>query len=442
MSIVARMAHALETVFSQAAEEANQEAGVILRRRKFTPVSLAKTFVLGLLTNPHATHEDLAAAAAAADTQVSPQAIEQRYSPQLCKFLECLLPRMLCVIVRADESLAPLLERFTEVKILDSSSVQLPDSEAERFPASGGAKDRNLAVVKLQTEFELCRGQLLCLQFEPGKANDQGTNRQHVPPRPGSLRIADLGYFSVPVLASLAAASAYFLTRVQHHVKIHVEGVTHGLVEWLNQQPERIVDRNIALRKEDPLACRLIAWRVPQEIADRRRAKLREKSVRKTGREPSRESLAACDWEFLVTNLPEEKLSVKEAIVLYRARWQIELLFKRWKSIGKIAVLDGKNDVTKMCRFWARLCAAVVQHWLTVCVGWSTTLALSFAKLAHAIATIASELASAIGSLERDEAVLEKLRRQAIACCRRNKRRKPGAIELLRNPELLEYALT
>lgn len=169
---------------------------------------------------------------------------------------------------------------------------------------------------------------------------------------------------------------------------------------------------------------------------------MRENSVRKTGREPSRESLAACDWEFLVTNLPEEKLRVKEAIVLYRARWQIELLFKRWKSIGLIAVLDGKNDVTKMCRFWARLCAAVVQHWLTVCVGWSATLTLSFAKLAHAIAAIAGELASAIGSEERVEAAIEKLRRQAIACCRRNKRRKPGAIELLRNPELLDYALT
>lgn len=441
MSIVARMARALEVVFSQAAEEANQEAGVILRRRKFTPVSLAKTYILGLLANPHATHEDLAAVAAAAGVQVSPQAIEQRYSPRLCKFFECLLPKMLRVVVQADESLAPLLERFTEVKILDSSSVQLPDSEAERFPASGGAKDRNLAVVKLQTEFELCRGQLLCLQLEPGKANDQGTDRQHVPPRPGSLRIADLGYFSVPVLASIATV-AYFLSRVQHHVKIHVEGVTHGLVEWLNRQPETVVDRNIALGKADRLACRLIAWRVPQEIADRRRAKLRENSVRKTGREPSRESLAACDWEFLVTNLPEEKLSVKEAIVLYRARWQIELLFKRWKSIGLIAILDGKNDVTKMCRFWARLCAAVVQHWLTVCVGWSATLTLSFAKLAHAIAAIASELASAIGSEERVEAVIEKLRRQAIACCRRNKRRKPGAIELLRNPELLDYALT
>ena len=442
MSIVARMADALEVVFSEATEEANQEAGVILRRRKFTPVSLAKTYILGLLANPHARHEDLAAVAAAAGVQVSPQAIEQRYSPRLCKFLECLLARMLRVVVQADETLAPLLERFTEIKILDSSSVQLPDSEAERFPASGGAKDRNLAVVKLQTELELCRGQLLCLQPEPGKANDQGTDRQHVPPRPGSLRIADLGYFSVPVLASIAAANAYFLSRVQHHVKIHVEDVKHGLVEWLNRQPEAVVDRNIALGKEDRLACRLIAWRVPQEIAGRRRAKLRENSVRKTGREPSRESLAACDWEFLVTNLPEEKLSVKEAIVLYRARWQIELLFKRWKSIGLIAVLDGKNDVTKMCRFWARLCAAVVQHWLTVCVGWSATPTLSFAKLAHAIAAIAGELASAIGSEERVEAAINKLRRQAIACCRRNKRRKPGAIELLRNPELLEYALT
>lgn len=442
MCMVARMVHALESDFLQAIEEASEDVRVIVRKRKFTPVSLAKTFILGLLANPHASQHDLAAAAAAAGVQVSPQAIDQRYSPQLREFFERLLAKMLRIVVQSDESLAPILERFTEVKLLDSSSVQLPDSEAERFPSCGGAKDRDLAVVKLQTELDLRKGQLLCMQPEPGKSNDQGTDRQQVPPLPGSLRIADLGYFSVPVLAGIAAASAYFLTRIQHHLKIHVDGIKYGLVEWLNSQPETVVDRNITLGADHQLACRLIAWRVPQEVADRRRAKLRAKSMEKTGREPTRESLAACDWEFLVTNIPHEMLSVKEAIVLYRARWQVELLFKRWKSIGKIAVLDGKDDVVKMCRFWARLCAAVLQHWLTVCVGWTATRALSFAKLARAIAAIASELSSAIGSTEQLEAVIRKLARQAIACCQRNKRRSPGAIELLRNPEMLDYALT
>ena len=80
-----------------------------------------------------------------------------------------------------------------------------------------------------------------------------------------------------------------------------------------------------------------------------------------------------------VTNVPEEKLSFREAIVLYRARWQIELLFKRWKSIGLIATLTGKNDAAIMVRLWARLCASVIQHWLTVYCSWRPDLLISFA---------------------------------------------------------------
>lgn len=163
----------------------------------------------------------------------------------------------------------------------------------------------------------------------------------------------------------------------------------------------------------------------------------------KTGREPSRASLAACDWEFLVTNLCDEQLRVKEAIVLYRARWQIELLFKRWKSHCEIQRMDGRTPVVQMTRLWARLCGAVVQHWLTVAVGWSPTATISFAKLAKLISDIASELASNLNSLESTKVVLAKPIKQAKIRCRRTKRKKrPGAIELLRNPELLDYSLT
>ena len=153
--------------------------------------------------------------------------------------------------------------------------------------------------------------------------------------------------------------------------------------------------------------------------------------------------MAACDWEFLVTNLDQELLTVKEAIVLYRSRWQIELLFKRWKSYCRIDLLDGRNDVVKMTRLWARLCASVVQHWLTVGVAWSATATISFAKLASLTAGIASELASNLHSSEDTQHVISKLISQANVRCKRTKRKKrPGTIELLRNPELLDYSLT
>lgn len=443
MKILTKVAHALQTVFCHHAEEVNRETRAVIRRRKFTPASLAESFILALLAKPEANGEDIALMAAACGVNISPQAVEQRYSPRLCDFFRVLLTKMVGMVIQTDEAIAEILERFTEVRLIDSSSIQLPDCMEEEFPACGGRGSGGRSVMKLQTELDLRGGQITCIQPEPGKSPDQGTQRQTVTLPQGSLRIADLGYFSISVLQTIQLAKAYYLTRLQHSIKIHVEQKKHSLVEWLNRQQTQVVDQMVELGSQHRLSCRLIAWRVPPEIANRRRAKLRAHAVNKTGRQPSAASLAACDWEFLVTNLTAEQLTIKEAIVLYRSRWQIELLFKRWKSYCQIDRLDGRTDIMTMTRLWARLCGAVVQHWLIVTTGWSPRLTLSFDKLAKLIPSIVSELASNLKELAQLVTVLCKLKTQAAIRCKRTKRRKrPGTIELLRNPELLDYALT
>jgi hypothetical protein len=406
-------------------------------------VTLSRSFILALLKNPEANGEEIALMAAACGVKVSPQAVEQRYSQRLCDFFRVLLGRLVGTVIQSDEAFAEILERFSEVRLIDSSSIQLPDCMEEEFPACGGRGLGGRSVMKLQTELDLRRGQITCIQPEPGKSPDQGSQRQKVTLPQGSLRIADLGYFSIPVLREIQFAKAYFLTRIQHVTKIYVDAKECCLVEWLNRQDTQVVDQMVELGRQHRLSCRLIAWRVPPEIANRRRAKLRANTVDKTGRQPSAASLAACDWEFLVTNLTAEQLTIKEAIVLYRSRWQIELLFKRWKSYCQIDRLDGRTDIVTMTRCWARLCGAVIQHWLIVTTGWSPMLNFSFDKLAKLIPDILSELASNLEDLDQIVAVLSKLKTQAEIRCRRTKRKKrPGTIELLRNPELLEYALS
>jgi len=296
--------------------------------------------------------------------------------------------------------------------------------------------------MKLQTEIDLRRGQLIHLEAVPGSEPDQGCARQNAPPVPGSLRIADLGYFSIPVLQFIQAASAYFLSRLQRSVNTYIDGKKQDLVTWLNANGQAMVDRYIEIGA-GRFRCRLIAWRVPEEIANRRRAKLPESMLDKKGKEPTQEALNACDWVFLITNLTPEQLTVKEAIILYRARWQIELLFKRWKSIGKIDLLDGRNDDIIMTRVWARLCAAVVQHWLTVTAGWSSTRLVSFSKLAKIIQEMARDLALTINDIDLFQDTLGRLVSQASRRAKRTKRKKrPRTIELLRNPEQLDFSLT
>ena len=125
MSILPRAAASLQRLLGPLAQEAADEAGVIRRRRKFTAVSLARTFVLGFLRHPEASDEQLAQVAVACGADVTPQAIDQRHTPRLVHFLQGLFGRALRVVVGADRALAPLQERFTHVILLDLSLIHI-----------------------------------------------------------------------------------------------------------------------------------------------------------------------------------------------------------------------------------------------------------------------------------------------------------------------------
>src|SRR5207248_1429868 len=118
------------------------------------------------------------------------------------------------------------------------------------------------------------------------------------------------------------------------------------------------------------------------------RQKLRKEIVSRYHKEPSAERLAWCDWTILVTNVPVAKMRPEEAVVLYRARWQIELLFKRWKSQDLVALLRGSTVARQMVGVWSRLLAALVQHWLLVASAWGNP-TKSFSKVCEAIRAFA-----------------------------------------------------
>jgi len=366
MGMAAQVEVAVERLFGPLAAEAGCDSGVIVRQRKFTAVSLARTFVLGFLHKPDASDEELARIAVQSGAAVTPQAIDQRHTPKLVAFLEGLFRRAVPVVVGSERALAPILERFAAVIVLDSTTIPLPDDQQERFRGCGGSYGSGLAAMKLQTELDLRTGALSHVEIESGRSPDNATTRHQVRRAAGTLRITDLGYFDTAVFAAMVAAGEHFLSRLLYGTGLRLPGGSAvAVLEWLTGQAESWVDRPILLGLEQRLACRLIAWRLPAEQANRRRQKLRAEYRRKWGREPTAGRLAWCDWTILVTSVPGDRLSPEEAIVLYRARWQIELVFKRWKSRNRVAELRGSTTVRQMVRVWSRLLAAVVQQLVT-----------------------------------------------------------------------------
>ncbi len=142
-----------------------------------------------------------------------------------------------------------------------------------------------------------------------------------------------------------------------------------------------------------------------------------------------------------MTSVSESLLTPREAVVLYRARWQVELLFKRWKSRGLIAELSGSTEVRQMVRLWSRLLAVLVQHWLVAASGGGNP-SMSWDKAYEAVRTFAGRLLAAWDRPLDIAALLADLGRVIEKTCRQNQRPRPSNNDLLNDCQRLDYRLT
>ena len=175
MGIIANVSAAVQALFGTMAEEVAKDHPVVLRHRKFTTATLAQTFILGFLAKPRASDEELAQTAALCGVEITAQAIEQRHTARLAGFLEALFRKATQSLVKSQKTLAPLLDRFAAVLILDSTTTTLPDALRDRFPGCGGSHGGGQAAMKLQAQWDLKNG-----QFPRGRASSaMGATRDY-----------------------------------------------------------------------------------------------------------------------------------------------------------------------------------------------------------------------------------------------------------------------
>lgn len=432
MTSVAEIGMAMKRVLGEVGDEVARETGFTKRASKLSGAKFAQTTVLGWLNKPAATLDELSQVAASLGVAISAQGLDQRFSPEAAWLLKRVLDAALSQVIATDPVAIPLLQRFSGVIVQDSSVISLPDALVEVWKGCGGSDGHHVASLKLQVRFDLLTGTLEGPLLENGRTNDRGSALQRAPLAVGVLRIADLGYFSLEQLVACDAASAYFLVRLYLQTAFFdLEGKRLSLSAILKASPGQ-VDLPILLGAHDRLPVRLLAVRVPQEVADQRRRKLRLEA-RNQGETPSRVRLAFADWTILVTNVPKEKLSLGEALVLVRVRWQVELLFKLWKSHGKVDQWRTQNPWRILCETYAKLTAMVVQHWLLLIGCWAYP-NRSLVKAAQTIRDYAPMLAAALVGRIDFTVPIEQIQRCLQAGCRINHRRKaPNTYQLLLN---------
>jgi len=421
MSTVAQVSKAMQYVMVDVANDAGKKSGFIQRERKLNGASFVQTMVFGWLSNGEASLSELNQTAASVGVKISAQGLDKRFTAQAAECLKQVLEAAAQEVVRSEPASVGLINRFTSVRLMDSSTVGLPESLAELWPGCGGHHGQT-AALKIQVDLNFTSGALEAMWLQAGREHDQCERAQQLELPAGSLRIADLGYFKLDVLEKHAAQEAFWLTRLKiGTVMYDLDGQEIALEEWLNAACQTQVERPVLLGQTHRLRCRLLAARVPDQVAEQRRRKMKREAQVK-GQTLSAARLALANWTLLVTNVPGNLLTLAEALILYRVRWQIELLFKLWKSIGKLDVSLSQNPWRILCEVYAKLLALIIQHWLFLVSFWAFP-DRSLTKAAHTIQRFALSLALACQTKHMLSYLLTAIDRCLVAGCRINSRR-------------------
>ncbi len=405
MSTIPQVATALQVVLTTVATTVAGTTGFIRRQRHLTGAGFVQTLVFGFLAHPTATLEQLAQSAANVGIAISPQGLAKRFTPAAATCLQQVLEAAVQQVVAAKPVAIPILQRFTGVYVLDSTTITLPDSLASVWHGCGGSTTGSAAALKVQVLWNVTTG---------------------------ALRIADLGYFSLAQMATAQDQGSFVLSRWYPQTALFAtDGTPLDLLAVLRRHAQPTLDWELQLGARHRLRVRLLAVRVPQEVADQRRRRIRKEAQEK-GQAVSAAALALAGWTIIVTTVPRRLLTVAEAVVLLRVRWQIELLFKLWKSQGQVDTSRSQQPWRILSEVYAKLLAMLVLHWVLLLSCWqypdrslpkaTQTVQGHALALGAAVATAAAEIAGC----------LTRIARCVGAGCRLNPRRKrPNTYQLL-----------
>jgi len=434
MTMIDQVATAMQAILTTTAYRLGRTTGFVQRESKLNGAVFTETLVFTYLANPEATLDELTHTAATMGVAISAPGLDQRFTPQAADLLQQVLAAALTRMLSSQSWDLPILSQFTHVLVEDSTLIALPPELADLWRGCGTATKQATAALKLTLRMDLLTGLVETLTLHPGHLHDSTTAAPSTTVPAGALYLADLGFFRLTRMVELAAQSALVLSRFKLHTIVWTADGQRwdDIVALLDAQGGTVVDQDIWLGAQRTVAGRLVAVAAPQEVVDQRRRRLRA-DARRDGRTVSAAQLAAAAWSIFFTTVPRERLSVAAVLVVARARWQIELVFKTWKSHGQIDQSRSGKPWRVMCDVYAKLLAMVVSHWVSLIEVWGYP-DRSLVKAAQVIEKHAMRLAEAVHGWDQVRVceTLTTIARVLATGCRMNTRKaKPNTYQLL-----------
>lgn len=178
--------------------------------------------------------------------------------------------------------------------------------------------------------------------------------------RPGEIVLADRAYARPRDLRPVIEDGADFIVRAGWNSLrlLQTDGSVFDLFAALAAQTEQEGEVRVRIDEGrdfgEPLILRLVIRRKSPEQAEAEQKRLL-KEAKKRGKQPDPRSLEAAKYILLLASLPASTFPPADVLALYRFRWQLELAFKRMKSLAGLDALAAKKPELARAWIYARL---------------------------------------------------------------------------------------
>jgi len=252
---VSQLSDRVHRFFQSGAELTAKVTFFVRRRSKLTASRFVQGLVFSWLANPRASLNDVVAFMYDQwGMRVSPQGLDARIHRYAVDFMKKMCQNALLDLCHRIQVPIPLLTKFTEVNITDSTHISLPDCLAKRWPGHGGTAPP--AGLKLQVVFEFLTGTFKKLWITNGSTPDHGVTRHVCGILRGSLNLFDLGYFALARLKRIADHGAYFLCCLLPGTGVYTaDGQQVDLWETLRHESRECLERPVCIGKTMRLPC-------------------------------------------------------------------------------------------------------------------------------------------------------------------------------------------
>lgn len=294
------------------------------------------------------------------DIDIRKQSIHSKFTEKAVEFLKSLISDQLANRLRVPSL---CLERFTEVFIQDSTRFGLPPSFHHEFKGYGGRSSK--AGGKLQFVYGLTTQQMYYQSFESMTINDLTASKNNEWIKEGSLVLRDMGYYNHEGIKQIIDKQAYFISRVKPKTALFdLQGKPFDLTKCISKMKRNklpYIEKELLIGHNKIFKTRTIICLLPDEIKHKRAKAVAYKAGNRNYTVQKQYHVWA-GINVFITNLKGDNTPVKQVLDLYKLRWQVELIFKTWKSYYKIDCYKSMQKYRMQCYLYATLLLVLI-HW-------------------------------------------------------------------------------